>query len=201
MKIGIYGGTFDPPHNGHVHACKSFLEFYKVDKMYIVPTFIPPHKVRDSNISAEMRMEMSKLAFEGIADNVEVSDIELKRQGMSYTADTLKEFKNAGCEKIYLLCGTDMFVTLDMWYNPKYIFETAPVVCIRRENDEEMTVLIDEKSKMYREVFGADIEFVLKDAIEASSRDLRKNIVNLKDLVPSNVLKYIEANNLYENEN
>ena len=201
MKIGIYGGTFDPPHNGHVHACKSFLEFYKVDKMYIVPTFIPPHKVRDSNISAEMRMEMSKLAFEGIADNVEVSDIELKRQGMSYTADTLKEFKNAGCEKIYLLCGTDMFVTLDMWYNPKYIFETATVVCIRRENDEEMTVLIDEKSKMYREVFGADIEFVLKDAIEASSRDLRKNIVNLKDLVPSNVLKYIEANNLYENEN
>lgn len=201
MKIGIYGGTFDPPHNGHVHACKSFLETYKVDKMYIIPTFIPPHKVRDSNISAEMRMEMSKLAFEGIADNVEISDIELKRQGTSYTADTLKQFKDIGCEKIYLLCGTDMFVTLDTWRNPKYIFESATIVCIRRENHESMVALIDEKSKMYKEVFGADIEFIHKEAIEVSSSDLRKNIVNLKDLVPSNVFRYIEANNLYENEN
>lgn len=201
MKIGIYGGTFDPPHNGHVHACKSFLGLYKVDKMYIIPTFIPPHKVRDSDISAEMRMEMSKLAFEGIADNIEVSDIELKRQGTSYTADTLKQFKNIGCEKIYLLCGTDMFVTLDTWYNPKYIFDTATIVCIRRENDEEMATLIDEKSKIYRDLFGADIEFIHKKAIEVSSSDLRKNIVNLKDFVPGNVFEYIKSNNLYENEN
>ena len=197
----MYGGTFDPPHIGHVYACKSFLETYDVDKLYIVPTRIPPHKVRDSSVSAEMRMDMAKLAFGDLADNVEISNIELKRLGKSYTADTLKQFKNMGCDKIYLLCGTDMFVTLDMWYNPQYIFETATIVCIRREKDEKLSILIDEKYKQYKERFGADIEFIRKDALEVSSTDLRNDPLNLEKLVPENVLEYIKNNNLYENEN
>jgi nicotinate-nucleotide adenylyltransferase len=197
----MYGGTFDPPHIGHVYACKSFLEAYSVDKIYIVPTLIPPHKSRSSSVNAEMRLEMAKLAFEGISKNVEISNIEIMRQGKSYTADTLKQFKDMGADQIYLLCGTDMFVTLDMWYNPKYIFEAATVVCIRRESDLKMTSLIEEKSAFYKEKFGAKVEFIYKDAVEISSTDLRNTPSNLKELVPQSVYEYIKKNKLYENEN
>lgn len=201
MKICMYGGTFDPPHIGHIYACKSFLEVYSVDKMYIVPTLIPPHKSRSSYVDAETRLEMARLAFEGISKKVEISNIEIMRQGKSYTADTLKQFKDMGADQIYLLCGTDMFVTLDKWYNPEYIFEAATIVCIRRENDMEMTTLIDEKSEIYKKKFGARVEFIRKDAVEISSTELRNTPSNLQELVPQSVYEYIKKNKLYENEN
>lgn len=201
MKICMYGGTFDPPHIGHVYACRSFLENYSVDKLYIVPTLIPPHKIKDSKVSADMRLEMAKLAFQDIADNVEISDIELKRQGKSYTADTLKQFKAMGIDKIYLLCGTDMFVTLDEWYQPEYIFKNTTIVCIRRENDADMSKLIDYKTELYRKKFDADVEIIKKDAVKISSTDIRNSTSQLKHLVPSAVYEYIIKNKLYENEN
>jgi cytidyltransferase-like protein len=67
MTIGIYGGTFDPPHIGHIQACKNFLNSFKVDKMYVIPTSIPPHKVRNSIVDGTTRFEMCKKAFENIA--------------------------------------------------------------------------------------------------------------------------------------
>ncbi|MBR2295857.1 MAG: nicotinate (nicotinamide) nucleotide adenylyltransferase, partial [Clostridia bacterium] len=136
MKIGIYGGTFDPPHNGHVNACKSFVNAIQMDKLYVIPTSIPPHKQRESSVSGDDRYEMARLAFSEISDKIELSRIELERSGKSYTADTLRYFKAQGAKEIFLLCGTDMLVTLDEWYDFEYIFRSATIVYIRRESDQ-----------------------------------------------------------------
>lgn len=203
MKIGIYGGTFDPPHNGHVHACKSFLDAFDVDKLYIIPTSIPPHKIKGSNVGGKDRMEMSKLAFSGLSDRIELSDVELIRSGKSYTSDTLKHFKANGANEILLLCGTDMFVTLDTWHEFAYIFENATIVCIRRENEKHFKSLIDEKSVEYKQKYNASLEFIEADAIEMSSSDIRKKIAdddNVLSFIPKNVYDYILERGLYKNE-
>ena len=168
MTIGIYGGTFDPPHIGHIQACKNFLNSFMVDKMYIIPTSIPPHKIRNSIVDGATRFEMCKIAFENIASNIEISDVELNRQGKSYTADTIKHFRELGNDIIYFLCGTDMFLTLDKWYKPEYILSNAIIVCMRRESDAQNTLAIREKELEYIKKFNAKIYFLNDDAIELS---------------------------------
>ena len=90
-RIGIYGGTFAPPHNGHVHAARCFTEEVRLDKLYIMPTFIPPHKTSEPDDDPSDRLEMAKLAFSGI-DGASVSDFEIVRGGKSYTVNTLEYF-------------------------------------------------------------------------------------------------------------
>ena len=153
MKIGIYGGSFDPPHIGHINACRSFFEAYNFDKLFVIPVAVPPHKMLKSNVSVDDRLYMSKLAFEDVSDNIVISDIEIKRQGKSYTADTIRYFKENFSAEIYFLCGTDMILTLDSWYMPQYIFENCTIVYIRRETDPEITEQLAEKIVEYREKF------------------------------------------------
>ena len=202
MTIGIYGGTFDPPHIGHIQACKNFLNSFMVDKMYIIPTSIPPHKIRNSIVDGATRFEMCKKAFENIASNIEISDVELNRQGKSYTADTIKHFRELGNDIIYFLCGTDMFLTLDKWYKPEYILSNAIIVCMRRESDAQNTLAIKEKELEYIKKFNAKIYFLNDDAIEISSSEIRDNIEDesVKELLSPDVLAFIRANGLYGKE-
>lgn len=202
MTIGIYGGTFDPPHIGHIQACKNFLNSFMVDKMYIIPTSIPPHKIRNSIVDGATRFEMCKIAFENIASNIEISDVELNRQGKSYTADTIKHFRELGNDIIYFLCGTDMFLTLDKWYKPEYILSNAIIVCMRRESDAQNTLAIKEKELEYIKKFNAKIYFLNDDAIELSSSEIRDNIEDesVKELLSPDVLAFISKNGLYRKE-
>ena len=202
MIIGIYGGTFDPPHIGHIQACKNFLDSFKVDKMYVIPTSIPPHKVRNSIVDGATRLEMCKIAFENLSPDIEVSDVELNRQGKSYTADTIKHFKELGNDTIYFLCGTDMFLTLDRWYKPEYILSNAIIVCMRRECDDHNTQAIKEKALVYEDKFNAKIHFLNYDAIEISSSEIRENIEDesIKNALSPDVLAFIRANGLYGKE-
>ena len=202
MIIGIYGGTFDPPHIGHIQACKNFLDSFKVDKMYVIPTSIPPHKVRNSIVDGATRLEMCKIAFENLSPDIEVSDVELNRQGKSYTADTIKHFKELGNDTIYFLCGTDMFLTLDKWYKPEYILSNAVIVCMRRECDNHNTLAINEKALVYEDKFNAKIHFLNYDAIEISSSEIRENIEDesIKNALSPDVLAFIRANGLYGKE-
>ena len=200
MKIGIYGGTFDPPHNGHVHACKCFYDAFEMDKLYIIPTAIPPHKTRSSSVSGELRLEMARLAFADIGNNIEFSDIELKRAGKSYTRDTIKYFVDSGADEILLLCGTDMFVTFDEWYDFTYIFDNAIIVCMRRENDEHYGDLIEKKCAEYREKYNARLEFIDASPIEISSSDIREHIDDekSKSSIPEAVYDFIKERGLYK---
>ena len=202
MRIGIFGGTFDPPHIGHISACKAFLEHVELDVLYIIPVYMPPHKNISSDTDERDRLEMSRRAFEPLSDKIFVSDLEIKRGGRSYTADTIKQIKseNENAE-IFFLCGTDMILTMDYWYKPEYIFANATIVYARRESETDVTEKIAEKCKLYREKFGARIIYTENNAIEASSTEIREAILKDKNdsrLLSKAVFDYIKEKKLYK---
>ena len=198
MKIGIFGGTFDPPHIGHINVLKAFLEEFNFDCVYVIPVFVPPHKSLKSDVSTNDRLYMSKLAFEGVSEKVIISDLEIKRQGKSYTADTIRHFKELGCDEIYFLCGTDMLLTLDMWYKPDYILSNAKIVFARRENDAENTEKIARKVKLYEEKFSAKILELKVKVNEISSTQIRKELGQGNcEYLSSKVQEYISQKGLY----
>ena len=145
-KIGIYGGTFSPPHIGHIGAAKSFGREVELDEILIMPDFLPPHKQFDFEATENDRLEMCRRAFCGI-DKVTVSDLEIKRGGTSYTSVTLEEL-SAPNRELYFLCGTDMFLTLDKWRRPEVIFKLATICCIRRESSLENDLLIESRTRV-----------------------------------------------------
>ena len=151
-RIGIYGGTFSPPHNGHIKAAKAFMEQMWLDILYVIPTFVPPHKEMECAVSAEHRLEMCRLAFSDM-EGVYVSDLEIRRGGTSYTVDTLKELSGED-RRLFLLCGTDMILTLGSWRSPKEIFELSYPVYIRREKDPLLDERIVKTIGEYRETYG-----------------------------------------------
>ena len=201
MKIGIYGGTFDPPHNGHINICKEFLNQLSLDTIYVMPAFVPPHKVVFDN-DPYVRYEMSKIAFGNISDKIIVSDLELKRKGRSYTAETISYFVDYGEYEVYLLCGTDMFLTLDEWYKASYIFKYSTIVHARRENDCD-NELIEYKEQIYKQKYNAKILNLNIDVIELSSSEIRNKINNnedVSDLISNGVYDYIKEKELYKNK-
>ena len=205
MKIGIFGGTFDPPHIGHINACKAFLEQVELDILYVIPVYLPPHKDIFSGTSVNSRLEMAKIAFSSLSSKVTVSDLEIKREGKSYTADTIKQFKSDfDSAEIYFLCGTDMILTMDLWYKPEYIFENAKIVYVRREDDENITRKIENKCIFYKEKYGANIISIQTNAIEVSSTEIREVVLKNRgnsSFLTAELRKYIAENNLYENKN
>lgn len=199
-RLGIYGGTFSPPHLGHLGAAKSFYDAVPLDKLLIIPDFLPPHKQIDGEISADDRIEMCKLAFADVK-GAEVSDIEIKRGGKSYTALTLAELSSDENE-LYFLCGTDMFLTLGEWYKPEEIFKLATICFVRRENDKENDLEIQRRTAEYINRFSARIIQISAPVTEISSSELRLAIKEdderLVELLPSSVLKYIKERGLYK---
>lgn len=199
MRIGIYGGTFDPPHIGHINAFKAFLEQFCFDKVFVIPVFTPPHKCLKSSVSTDDRLNMTRLAFENLSENVEISDLEIKRQGKSYTADTIRYFKEEGYDDIYFLCGTDMLLTLDMWYKPDYILSNAKIVFVRRDNDQDNEEKIISKIREYEKRFGAEIITLKTRVLEISSTEIREQLENGKsDFLTPEVFQYILENGLYK---
>ena len=126
-KIGIYGGTFNPPHCGHISAAGQALERLKLDRLLVLPASIPPHKVLPPNSpTATQRLELTKLAMATLPQ-AEVLDLELCRSGTSYTADTIGLLRSQyPGEQLYLLMGTDMFLSFHTWYQPEIICRSIP---------------------------------------------------------------------------
>lgn len=197
-KIGIYGGTFSPPHLGHVEAARAFLRQLSLDELLIIPTATPPHKEYEEEASADERIEMCKLAFSGI-ERTTVSDMEIRRGGKSYTYLTLEELDSEDTE-LYFLCGTDMILTFDLWRNFKRIFELATVCFARRERDASSTEAILQKVREYRELYGAKIIEINHRVIEVSSTDIRRLIESGQELsmLPLGVADFIRERGLYK---
>ena len=199
-KVGIYGGTFSPPHIGHVGAAESFSRAVDPDELLIMPDFLPPHKEICGNVSAEDRLEMSRLAFSHIKNAV-ISDMEIKRGGRSYTSVTLEELSRDDSE-LYFLCGTDMFLTLGTWYRPEVIFKLATICYVRRESDEENSVRIEELTREYRERFGAKITPIDLSVREVSSSELREYLKQgsekASELLSESVYAYIKKRGIYK---
>lgn len=202
--VGIYGGTFSPPHRGHRKAAETFLEAIRPDKLLVIPTFLPPHKEVSPADSPEHRLAMTRLAFAGL-ENTEVSDMEIRRRGRSYTYDTLTELSREGRE-LYFLCGTDMLLTVDTWYRAADLFRLCTFVLERRECDRSLDGAVNEKIEAYRRDFGARILVIDIDPILLSSTDVRNaarrgaSLDELSALVDDSVAAYIDAHGLYRED-
>jgi nicotinate-nucleotide adenylyltransferase len=198
LRVGIYGGTFAPIHNGHVKAAKAFMEQMKLDYLFIIPTCLPPHKQMDHSDDPLYRLRMCELAFED-TDGVVISDTEIKRGGKSYTYDTLKELSRPNT-RLFLMCGTDMVLTFDTWYKFEEIFKLCYPVYVRRENDPILTKRIVDKITEYYNKYGVMFRRIVTDPLEVSSTQIRKMVGEGKDisaLVPKSVAKFIADNRLY----
>lgn len=198
MRIGLYGGTFAPPHIGHVAAARAFMTQMKLDILYVIPAGIPPHKQIAADDDPRHRLRMCELAFGGM-EGVIVSDCELRRQGKSYTVDTLREFY-APENRLFLLCGTDMMLTLDTWYQAEEIFRLCYPIYIRREEDPILTQRIVAKIAEYQQKYGAIVRRVVMDPIVLSSTQIRKAVAEgsaIDGMVSPAVADYIRTHGLY----
>ena len=198
MRIGIFGGTFSPPHRGHLQAAKAFMEQMWLDLLYVIPTAIPPHKEMETPVSAAHRLEMCRLAF-GEMEGVYVSDLEIRRGGRSYTVDTLRELSGED-RRLFFLCGTDMMLTLDQWRSPEEIFKLCYPVYIRRDTDASLDPLIVKKISEYNEKYGKVVRRIVTEPIELSSGMIRERLRSggdLSDMLPEAVKNYISDNHLY----
>ena len=200
MRVGIYGGTFSPVHNGHVAAAKAFMEQMWLDILYVIPTGVTPHKDMKGDATAADRLEMCRLAFAGM-EGVIVSDLEMRREGKSYTVDTLRELYDPE-GRLFLLMGTDMLMTLDKWREPDEIFRLCYPVYVRRETDGEMDGAIVEKITSYQQKYGKVVRRIVTPAIELSSTDVRAAVAEgfpIEGAVPPAVAAYIRDRGLYRN--
>ena len=137
MKIALFGGSFNPPHLGHIEAARSVVSCLRPDRLLIMPTYVSPHKVMaEGTPSPEVRMELCRLAFSAIPE-AEISDLEMCREGKSYTADTLLQLKEMyPKDELVFVMGTDMILSLETWSRPKTVMELAELAVLLRGVDE-----------------------------------------------------------------
>ena len=177
MKIGIYGGSFNPPHLGHMAAARAAVEALKLDKLVFVPAGDPPHKeLAPGSPSPEKRLEMTALAADQLLlpKVTEVWDVEVERQGKSFTSDTLAEAAERWPgDELWLLVGTDMFLTLHTWHEPERILKLAGVCAFARSLSDDRAELEAQKIRLERD-FGAKVELIaIPGLVEISSTQLR----------------------------
>ncbi|MCM1272518.1 MAG: nicotinate (nicotinamide) nucleotide adenylyltransferase [Clostridium sp.] len=197
--IGIYGGTFNPIHNGHVMLIKSALAQYRdMERLILMPNNIPAYKENEDIISPKHRLAMLGLVASE-HDLVSVSDMEIKRGGLTYTYDTLCEIMNGGqVSKIYFMAGSDSLMSIRKWHKYKEILKLCTLLIARRKEDyDQMEAFL---CGLKKDVDFFDIQFIDMGYIDASSSAIRKKISDGNmpyGLLPDSVVKYIEKNRLY----
>lgn len=199
-SIGIFGGTFNPIHMGHVRLVEEVAKAIDFDKIIVMPDRIPPHKQAEGLVSGEDRLQMCAIAFEGM-DNIEVSDWELRQSGKSYTVFTLEHFKELyPNDTLWLIMGSDMLLYFDNWYRYEDILKLANIVCISRCGEDT-----DERLKEYAQMLmdrcgGSRIVIVSAEPFEVSSSMLREELKKIGDTscyFPKKIVQYIYEHNLY----
>ena len=174
-RIGIYGGTYSPPHIGHLRAAEYAIEACGLDRLLLIPTGVSPHKAMSAGATAADRLQMLRLSAAGI-EKAEVSDIELRRQGSSYTVDTLRCLKEQYRDsELVLLMGTDMFTSFLSWREPEAIMELATLAVFCRGEKGERERIDAQKTTL--EAMGAKIELVENPVTAISSTDLRRMLI------------------------
>ncbi len=192
MRIGVFGGTFNPPHNGHKKLALEIPGRLSLDLLIIVPTHIPPHKNAASLASDEDRLNMCRLCFE--EKNTVVSRVELKRSGKSYTVDTLSEIKKIyPDDELFFIMGSDMLTSFHSWREPEKILDMAKICAVSRHpgETEKLKAYIDSRFAHRKERFTV-AEF---EPVEISSTDIREN--QRFDMLPEKVAAYIKERGLY----
>ena len=174
-RIGIYGGTYNPPHIGHLKAAEYAIDALKLDRLLLIPTGVSPHKEMAAGASTADRLAMLELSAKGI-EKAEVSDIEIRREGRSYTVDTLRTIQAEHPDsELFLLMGTDMFLSFLTWREPETIMQLAALaVFCRGEKGERVKI---EAQKAALEALGATAALVENPVTAISSTDLRRMLI------------------------
>ena len=141
MRIGLFGGTFDPIHRGHLRAATEVKKIFFLEQIFLIPAALPPHKTPVAVASADDRLAMIKLAIDGIS-GMTVSDVELQRSGPSYTIDTVYHFKSSQPDDalIYLIMGLDAFLEIDTWKSYRDLLEQIPMIIMGRPQARHQSV-------------------------------------------------------------
>lgn len=203
MRIGVYGGTFNPPHLGHLSSARYAMETLGLDRLIFIPAGDPPHKAMPPfSPPAGERLKMMELAADSLLlpGRVEVSDMEIRREGKSYTADTLTELhEQYPDDELWFLMGTDMFLSLQDWKRPEVICSLARLAAFARSRSDTGEML-EEQGKYLRETFGAKCAVIqLPQIIPVSSTQLRELLSKGegREYLPAAVYGYILRNGLY----
>lgn len=199
VKTGIFGGAFDPPHNGHINLAAQAIEQLNLRRLLIVPTFESPHKANDP-VPFNKRAEMCRIAFSPLNGtgkcncHVEVSEIERELGGVSYTINTLRELsKRRPDERFYLLIGGDMLFSFEKWFKYESILKESTVCAVSRENDS-YAEMVEFANQIGR------IKVLPTNVVEVSSTQVRSVLAHGDDasgLIPQEVCDYIKKNELY----
>ncbi len=197
-RIGIYGGTFNPPHTGHIHAARQALELLRLDQLLMIPTRVSPHKQLPAEApTPQQRMDMVSLAVQDIP-GITVSDLELRRDGTSYTYQTVEQLREIYPKaELVLLMGTDMFLSFEKWKEPEIIMENATLAVFYRGEKDEKNAILRQKEKL--EARGAKVELVENEILAISSTDLRRLLAFrcASPFLLDGVEDYIRENSLY----
>ena len=196
-RSGIMGGSFDPVHNAHIKLAQYAYKELNLEKVIFIPAYIQPFK-KDKKVTDEVhRLNMLKRALMEY-EMFEVSDIEIKMKGESYTARTLEALSKTYSNMVFIL-GADSYETLDKWYHPEQIFQYAAIACAHRDGStpERLNTLSEEYGRRYN----GTTYFLNMPDTDISSTDIRGAIRNGEDvtgIIPESVFDYIRENNLYE---
>jgi nicotinate-nucleotide adenylyltransferase len=193
MKIGIFGGTFNPPHIAHLILAESLYESLDLGKIIFIPSSVPPHKKCDDLLDAKHRLGLTRLAV-GNNDRFEVSDIEVQRGGTSYTIDTVrtldKKYKN---DTLYLVIGADNLKSFHLWKEYEALLKRCKLIAMRRPGSTIEQVRDD----VLGETRVVDVPY-----LDVSSTEIRRKIregKSVRYLVPDAVLSEIEKSGFYKN--
>ena len=193
MNTCLFGGTFDPPHIGHLIIAESILSDLDIDKIIFIPSSIPPHKPLHSYSSASSRVEMLQISIKG-TPAFQISDIELNRPGASYSVDTIKQIKSQmslSKEELYFVIGSDSLVEFQTWKNPHEILSLAQVIIAPRPLFTK---------DMVKPEFLEQVQFLDTPQIDISSSMIRERVREKKSIryyVIPEVLEYIQEKRLY----
>lgn len=199
MKIGIFGGAFNPVHKGHIQLAQNYFDKLALDKMLFVPTAVPPHKTSQHLAPEKVRLDMLKIAVKD-KSYFEISDIEFKRQGKSYTYDTLTLLEEMyPNDEFFLIIGADQFLSFDKWYRWQDILQKVTLCTCAREDENEKRKILEFSNEL--DGLKKDRFFLLDvPVLKLSSSEVRekiKNNINVSDLLPKGVYEYIVKEGLY----
>ena len=195
MKIAIYGGSFNPPHLGHVEAARTVASALAPDRLLIVPASVPPHKeLADGSPTAQQRLELCRLAFADIP-GAEISEMELRREGKSYSYDTVRLLREENPDaQLILVVGTDMLLSFEKWYQFRYLLENCTLAVLARGEDD-----LDElraAAAYLRTTYDADVTVLPHEPIAISSEAIRERLETrggedyLSDAVYADIIRH-----------
>ena len=192
MRVGIYGGTFNPIHNGHLIVATKMIEILKLDKLIIMPAYIPPHKVKERRVDFFKRYEWVETAFEGV-EKIEVSKFEGKKGNISYTFDTVSRFEKDYGKLVYIV-GEDNFLTFDKWYRYEELLKKIELWVYPRTHKSKLLSMKKKLEKISKSIHIADEVPI----IQISSTLIRERIkegLPIRGYVPFQIEK--EVSNFY----